>query len=117
MAIDAELLKEIKDLGLVGGFVFEWTDEWFKATWNTFKRQLPVDRRALWHDPWTNEQWFGVVAADPARAISGAAVGSRGCRSAIGRRRARPGVAVPHCAHRRRQGAGGAGLRRAARSR
>ena len=66
MAIDAELLKEIKNLGLAGGFVFEWTDEWFKATWNTFKRQLPVDRRALWHDPWTNEQWFGVVAADPA---------------------------------------------------
>lgn len=66
MAIDAELLREIKGLGLAGGFVFEWTDEWFKAVWNTLPRQLPADRRALWHDPWTNEQWFGVVASDPA---------------------------------------------------
>ena len=117
MAIDAELLKEIKDLGLAGGFLFEWTDEWFKATWNTLKRQLPVDRRALWHDPWTNEQWFGVVAADPAEAITGAAVGRRSGRSAFGRRCTRPGVAVPHRAHGRRQDSGGAGLRRAARAR
>ena len=65
MAIDAELLREIKGLGLAGGFVFEWTDEWFKAVWNTLPRHLPADRRALWHDPWTNEQWFGVVASDP----------------------------------------------------
>lgn len=66
MRTDAELLREIKGLGLSGGFVFEWTDEWFKSTWNTKLRQLPADRRALWHDPWTNEQWFGVVATDAA---------------------------------------------------
>jgi len=83
MAIDAELLKEIKDLGLAGGFVFEWTDEWFKATWNTLPRQLPSERRALWHDPWTNEQWFGVVAADPAErsAVQRLGVASAGVRS------------------------------------
>ena len=66
MSIDAELLRMIKGLGLAGGFVFAWTDEWFKYTWNTQLRQLPADRKALWHDPWTNEQWFGVVATDPA---------------------------------------------------
>ena len=64
MATDAQLLREIKALGLAGGFVFEWTDEWFKFAWNTKPRQLPVDRRALTHDPWTNEQWFGVVGSD-----------------------------------------------------
>jgi hypothetical protein len=40
-------------------------DEWFKFTWNTLPRHAPVaDRGQLWHDPWTNEQWFGLVAAD-----------------------------------------------------
>ncbi len=79
MATDASLLREIKDLGLGGGFVFEWTDEWFKYTWNTQPRQQPGDRKALWHDPWTNEQWFGVVATNasgrsPVTRIGGAGV-------------------------------------------
>jgi len=50
---------------LAGAFLFSWIDEWFKFTWNTLPRQQPVaDRRQLWHDPWTNEQWFGLVSAD-----------------------------------------------------
>ena len=50
------------------GFLFEWTDEWFKRTWNTEEHQRPgAERRQLWHDPLTNEQWFGVVATDSAR--------------------------------------------------
>ena len=65
MAIDAELLKEIKDLGLSGGFLFEWTDEWFKYTWNTIDDELPGDRRQLWLNPLTNEEHFGLVATDP----------------------------------------------------
>lgn len=66
MSTDASLLRELKDLGLGAGFVFEWGDEWFKSTWNTQPRQQPADRKALWHDPWTNEQWFGVLATDAA---------------------------------------------------
>ncbi|GAA0441632.1 hypothetical protein Aca07nite_30410 [Actinoplanes capillaceus] len=66
MRIDAELLRMIKDLGLAGGFVFAWHDEWFKLTWNTVTHQVPADRRQLWHDPLTNEQYFGLIAADPA---------------------------------------------------
>jgi hypothetical protein len=65
MRIDAELLRMIKDLGLSGGFLFEWSDEWFKLTWNTVAHQIPADRRQLWHDPLTNEQYFGLIATDP----------------------------------------------------
>jgi hypothetical protein len=65
MRIDAELLHLIKDLGLAGGFLFAWTDEWFKFTWNTIAHQVPAERRALWHDPLTNEQHFGLIATDP----------------------------------------------------
>jgi hypothetical protein len=63
--IDAELLRLIHDQGLGGGFLFGWTDEWFKFTWNTIEHQDP-ERRQLWHDPYTNEQNFGLVAMDPA---------------------------------------------------
>lgn len=66
MRTDAELLRVIESQGLAGGFVFAWTDEWFKRTWNTMAHQLPAERRQLWHDPLTNEQYFGLVATDPA---------------------------------------------------
>jgi hypothetical protein len=66
MRIDAELLRVIRRQGLAGAFLFSWTDEWFKFTWNTVQRHEPVaDRRQLWHDAWTNEQWFGLLAQDP----------------------------------------------------
>jgi hypothetical protein len=65
MRIDAELLRLIKDQGLAGGFLFGWTDEWFKFTWNTIAHQ-DGERRQLWHDPLTNEQNFGLVAMDAA---------------------------------------------------
>ena len=66
MQIDADLLRVIHRQGLAGAFLFAWTDEWFKFTWNTLPRHEPVaDRRQLWHDAWTNEQWFGLVAQDP----------------------------------------------------
>jgi hypothetical protein len=65
MAIDADLLRVIRREHLSGAFLFSWVDEWFKFTWNTLPRQEPVaDRRQLWHDPWTNEQWFGLLATD-----------------------------------------------------
>lgn len=64
LAIDADLMRMIQAKGMGGAFVFEWEDEWFKKTWNTVEHQQP-DRRQLWHDPLTNEQWFGLVATDP----------------------------------------------------
>lgn len=67
MAMDAQMLLGIRDAGLAGALLFIWVDEWFKFTWNTVPRFSVVDseRRALWHDPLTNEQWFGVIATDP----------------------------------------------------
>ncbi len=63
MAMDASMLRMMEDRGIAGGFVFSWEDEWFKRTWNTLEHQDP-ERRQLWHDPLTNEQWFGLVATD-----------------------------------------------------
>jgi hypothetical protein len=65
MEIDAEMLRMMHGIGLDGAFLFSWKDEWFKLTWNTQPRQIPPDRRQLWHDALTNEQYFGVVATDP----------------------------------------------------
>ena len=65
MAMDADLLRLVEAQGMGAGLLFEWTDEWFKRTWNTEEHQRPgADRRQLWHDPLTNEQWFGVLATD-----------------------------------------------------
>ena len=63
MRTDAELMRLIRDQGLSGAFVFSWADEWFKRTWNTEETQV-AERRQLWHDPLTNEQWFGMLATD-----------------------------------------------------
>ena len=58
----------IRDLGFSGGFVFEWTDEWFKLTWNTMEYEIPGDRRAMWKNAWTNEEHFGLIAVEPGAA-------------------------------------------------
>jgi hypothetical protein len=75
MSTDADLLQVVHDVGLGGAFLFEWTDEWFKFTWNTVDLQRPADRRPLWHDALTNEQHFGLHASDGgerARVVVGA---------------------------------------------
>ncbi len=64
MSINADMMRMMQRQGIGGAFVFAWIDEWFKRTWNTTDHQDP-ERRQLWHDPLTNEQWFGLVATDP----------------------------------------------------
>ncbi len=66
MAINAELMQVQREVGISGGFVFEWTDEWFKFTWNTIDYELPRERRQLWHNPLTNESMFGLLAIEDA---------------------------------------------------
>jgi hypothetical protein len=65
MQIDGDLLKVIHDQNLAGGFLFEWTDEWFRFAWNTADHQ-DAGRRPQWHDPMTDEQHFGLLAMDAA---------------------------------------------------
>jgi len=70
MRMDADMLALIQDVGLAGGFVFGWSDEWFKFSWNTIAHQQPADRRQLWHDALTNEQHFGLIANDATGAVN-----------------------------------------------
>ena len=60
-----DMLHDLRDEGVAGGIVFMWLDEWFKFTWNTIDDELPPDHRALWRNPLTNEEHFGIIAAEP----------------------------------------------------
>jgi hypothetical protein len=64
MRIDADLLRVIEEEGFAGAVVFEWIDEWFKVTWNTLDLELPEERRQLWRNALTNEESFGILAAE-----------------------------------------------------
>jgi hypothetical protein len=64
-------MRLVHDEGGAGAFVFSWADEWFKRTWNTQESQV-AERRQLWHDPLTNEQWFGLLATDSGEVPDGA---------------------------------------------
>ena len=65
MRMNGDMLRAIKEEGYAGGILFEWIDEWFKITWNTVDLELPADRRQLWRNDLTNEEFFGMIAADP----------------------------------------------------
>lgn len=63
-AMDADMLRAIRRDGYAGGMLFEWLDEWFKFTWNTWDLEQPPERRALWRNALTNEEQFGLIAAE-----------------------------------------------------
>ncbi|NYG54263.1 hypothetical protein [Nocardioides perillae] len=63
MTINADLVRLAEDKGAAAAWLFAFEDEWFKRTWNTQLHQVP-ERRQLWHDPLTNEQWFGLLSTD-----------------------------------------------------
>lgn len=70
MAANAELVRLYASLGLAGGILASWTDDWSARSWNTVARHEPGpdSSAAIWHDPLTADQWFGLVAHDPVRA-------------------------------------------------
>jgi hypothetical protein len=73
MQANAELVDLVADMGLSGAWVFEWTDEWFKPTWNMADLDPVAERRANWHNLLSVEQHFGILAveATPAAILDG----------------------------------------------
>lgn len=59
------MFQAMKRAGATGGILFEWQDEWFKFTWNTWDLELPASRRPMWLNRLTNEENFGLLAVEP----------------------------------------------------
>lgn len=70
MQINADMLLMFKELGISGGLLASWTDDWSATSPATLPRfrEVPVEQRVLMHDAQTSDQWFGIVANDPALA-------------------------------------------------
>lgn len=62
--MNADMMEAIRTEGYDGGLLFEWTDEWFKFTWNTVELELPGERRDRWRNRLTNEENFGLIATE-----------------------------------------------------
>ena len=69
MQLNADMLRMFATIGLAGGMLPGWQDDWSASTWNTAERYaiVPAARRVLFHDPLTADQWAGLVAHDPVR--------------------------------------------------
>lgn len=63
MAVD--MFQAIERAGASGAVIFEWHDEWFKFTWNTWDLEIPAERRPMWLNRLTNEENFGLIAVEP----------------------------------------------------
>jgi hypothetical protein len=63
------MLNSIHETGCAGGIVFEFMDEWFKATWSVAPLEIPFDRRRLWFNAESPEQSYGLLANRPAAPI------------------------------------------------
>jgi hypothetical protein len=74
--MDADMLAAIERQKMAGGLLFSYTDEWFKRTWNTMDMEKPEDRRPLWQNALTNEEQFGLVAAEAGKQAAVTADGS-----------------------------------------
>jgi|GEM_PF-2187726 len=57
-------LDQIEATDILGSFLMEYHDSWFKSTWNTVDRKI-LDSAAYWSDAQTSTQAFGIIAYDP----------------------------------------------------
>ena len=73
MQTTARLVDLIAEMDLSGAWVFEWTDEWFKQSWNMVELDPLAATRSNWHNLLSVEQHFGVMAveATPAALLDG----------------------------------------------
>ena len=58
------MLRDIQREGWPAGMLFEWADEWFKFTWNTMDSSSRRRAAPLWRNDLTNEEHFGLIAAE-----------------------------------------------------
>lgn len=59
----AALWQDIEGLGLAGGLVFAFLDEWFKKNWLFMDLEYPPERDPLWHNLLDAEENYGLLAA------------------------------------------------------
>jgi tetratricopeptide (TPR) repeat protein len=62
----SRMFRNIHDERYAGGVIFEFIDEWFKATWNVAPFEVPDDRRRFWFNAESPEQSYGLLAVRPA---------------------------------------------------
>ncbi|BDV43095.1 hypothetical protein GURASL_20180 [Geotalea uraniireducens] len=63
--INGRLMTDIRDVGMAGGMLFSWFDEWFKRNWVFYPYELPADRNPCWFNLQDAEQCYGLLAAYP----------------------------------------------------
>ena len=87
--ITANLSAVLTGKAIVGGVVFEWTDEWWKdsgsgASCLTHDKNILFTRPADTEDPGFNDEWFGLAAVLPIDAITNPAGTLRLLRQSYG---------------------------------
>ena len=58
------MMRDIQEVGCMGGLIFSWQDEWFKRTWNTTDQE-EAERRPYWFSVESPEKTFGLLSFDP----------------------------------------------------
>ena len=64
----AQMSRDVARSGCAGGLVFEWSDEWFKSTWNEMSYE-PTEAALRTHDLGSAEQGFGLICHEDAAAL------------------------------------------------
>ncbi|MCX5800733.1 MAG: polysaccharide deacetylase family protein [Candidatus Eisenbacteria bacterium] len=72
---DTRLLEDCYREGAAGVLVFELFDEWFKDNWLVKDFEVPADRDILWQNVQDPEEFFGLLAEEPAVRNEGAPQG------------------------------------------
>ena len=63
--INALMIESIHDVGLAGGILFSWFDEWFKRNWLFLPYEVPADRKAFWFNLQDAEENYGLLEMYP----------------------------------------------------
>ncbi len=59
-----QTLNRLENSNVLGSFLLEYHDSWFKSTWNLVERKV-LDSAPYWSDAQMSGQGFGLIAYDP----------------------------------------------------